>query len=72
LRKGTRNALARGRLQQFDVLVPQEDHGASSCRGVARSGGLDVHIKLPAMARLREAWQPWLVSNERAARCIAD
>ena len=30
-----------------------------------------VHIKLPAMARLREAWQPWLVSM-KATRCIAD
>src|ERR1700751_5619449 len=58
--------------QQFDVLLPQE--GQSSVFLVEAwldQSALDVHIKLPAMALLREAWQPWLVSL-KATRCTAD
>jgi quinol monooxygenase YgiN len=58
--------------QQFDVLVPQEDQSRVFLVEAWRDqAALDVHIKLPAMARLREAWQPWLVSL-KATRCIAD
>ena len=58
--------------QQFDVLVPQEDQSRVFLVEAWRDqAALDVHIKLPAMARLREAWQPWLVSM-KATRCIAD
>jgi quinol monooxygenase YgiN len=58
--------------QQFDVLVPQEDQSSVFLVEAWRDqAALDVHIKLPAMARLREAWQPWLVSM-KATRCIAD
>ena len=58
--------------QQFDVLVPQEDQSRVFLVEAWRDqAALDVHIKLPAMARLREAWQPWLVSM-KAIRCTAD
>src|SRR4029077_12027216 len=57
--------------QQFDVLVPQEDQSRVFLVEAWRDqAALDVHIKLPAMARLREAWQPWLVSM-KATGCIA-
>jgi len=32
---------------------------------------LDVHMKLPAMARLRETFTPWVVGF-KATRCTAD
>src|ERR1700746_164846 len=58
--------------QQFDVLLPPEDQSRAPLAGAWRDqSALDVHIKLPAMARLREAWQPWLVSL-KATRCTAD
>src|SRR6201984_2973915 len=58
--------------QQFDVLLPQEDRSRILLVEAWRDqAALDVHIKLPAMTRLREAWQPWLVSL-KATRLFAD
>jgi len=58
--------------QQFDVLLPQEDQRRVLLVEAWRDqAALDVHIKLPAMTRLRETWKPWIVSLE-ATRCIAD
>jgi quinol monooxygenase YgiN len=58
--------------QQFDVLVPQEDQSRVFLVEAWRDqAALDVHIKLPTMARLREAWQPWVVGM-KATRCTAD
>jgi len=58
--------------QQFDVLLPQEDQRRVLLVEAWRDeAALDVHIKLPAMARLRDTWQPWIVSL-KATRCIAD
>jgi len=58
--------------QQFDVLLPQEDQRRVLLVEAWRDeAALDVHIKLPAMTRLRDTWQPWIVSL-KATRCIAD
>ena len=58
--------------QQFDVLLPGEDQSRVLLVEAWRDQpALDVHMKLPAMARLRETWQPWLV-NLKATRCAAD
>ena len=58
--------------QQFDVLLPQEDQNRVLLVEAWRDqSALDVHMKLPAMARLRETFQPWVVSF-KATRCIAD
>jgi len=58
--------------QQFDVLLPQEDQNRVLLVEAWRDqSALDVHMKLPAMARLRETFQPWVVSF-KATRCVAD
>ena len=58
--------------QQFDVLLPQNDPSRVLLVEAWRDqAALDVHMKLPAMARLRENFTPWVVSF-KAARCIAD
>ena len=58
--------------QQFDVLLPQEDHIrvllVEAWRDLA---ALDAHSKAPTMAKLRETYQSWLVSR-KATRCTAD
>ena len=58
--------------QQFDELLPQEDHNrillVESWRDQA---ALDVHSKSPMLARTRDTYQPWLVSR-KATRCTAD
>jgi quinol monooxygenase YgiN len=54
------------------VLLPQEDQRRVLLVEAWRDqAALDVHIKLPAMTRLRETWQPWILSL-KATRCIAD
>ena len=58
--------------QQFDVLLPQEDHNRVLLVEAWRDqAALDVHLKTPMMAKLRETYQPWLVSR-KATRCTAD
>ena len=58
--------------QQFDVLLPEEDLNRIFLVEAWRDqAALDVHMKLPAMARLRETFTPWVVSF-KATRCIAD
>ena len=58
--------------QQFDVLLPQEDQSRVLLVEAWRDqAALDVHSKAPAMAKLRETYQPWLVSR-KATRCTAD
>jgi (4S)-4-hydroxy-5-phosphonooxypentane-2,3-dione isomerase len=58
--------------QQFDVLLPQEDQNRVLLVEAWRDqAALDVHMKLPAMARLRETFGPWVVSF-KATRCTAD
>ena len=58
--------------QQFDVLLPQEDHNRVLLVEAWRDqAALDVHSKAPTMAQLRETYQPWLVSR-KATRCTAD
>ncbi|MBV8119269.1 MAG: antibiotic biosynthesis monooxygenase [Alphaproteobacteria bacterium] len=58
--------------QQFDVLLPQEGQSRVFLVEAWRDQtALDVHLKLPAMARLRETFAPWVV-NTKATRCIAD
>jgi quinol monooxygenase YgiN len=58
--------------QQFDVLVPQEDQSRVLLVEAWRDqAALDVHSKAPTMAKLRESYQPWLVSRQ-ATRCTAD
>ena len=57
---------------QFDVLLPEEDQNRVFLVEAWRDqAALDVHMKLPAMARLRETFQPWVVSF-KATRCVAD
>jgi len=54
------------------VLLPQEDQNRVLLVEAWRDqSALDVHMKLPAMARLRETFQPWVVSF-KATRCVAD
>jgi quinol monooxygenase YgiN len=58
--------------QQFDVLLPQEDHSRVLLVEAWRDqAALDVHAKLPRMATMRETYEPWLVGR-KATRCIAD
>ena len=58
--------------QQFDVLMPQEDHSRVLLVEAWRDqAALDVHSKAPTMAKLRETYQPWLL-NRKATRCSAD
>ena len=58
--------------QQFDVLLPQEDHSRVFLVEAWRDqAALDVHAKAPTMAKLRETYQPWLL-NRKATRCSAD
>ena len=58
--------------QQFDVLLPQEDQSRVLLVEAWRDqAALDVHMKLPAMARLRATFEPW-VASFKATRCIAD
>jgi len=58
--------------QQFDVLLAEEDHSRVLLVEAWRDqAALDVHMKLPAMARLRETFAPWVVSF-KATRCTAD
>lgn len=58
--------------QQFDVLLPQEDHNRVLLVEAWRDQtALDVHSKAPTMAKLRGSYQPWLVSR-KATRCTAD
>ena len=58
--------------QQFDVLLPQEDHSRVLLVEAWRDqAALDVHSKAPTMAKLRETYQPWLL-NRKATRCSAD
>ena len=57
---------------QFDVLLPEEDQNRVLLVEAWRDqAALDVHMKLPAMARLRETFAPWVVST-KATRCTAD
>jgi quinol monooxygenase YgiN len=58
--------------QQFDVLLPQEDHNRVLLVEAWRDqAALDVHSKSPMLAKTREAHRPWLVNRE-ATRCTAD
>jgi quinol monooxygenase YgiN len=58
--------------QQFDVLLPQEDQNRVLLVEAWRDqGALDVHSKMPMLARTRETYQPWLISR-KVTRCIAD
>ena len=58
--------------QQFDVLLPQEDHNRVLLVEAWRDqAALDVHSKSPMLAKTRETYQPWLVSR-KATRCTAD
>jgi (4S)-4-hydroxy-5-phosphonooxypentane-2,3-dione isomerase len=58
--------------QQFDVLLPQEDHHRVLLVEAWRDqAALDVHSKSPMLAKTRETYQPWLVSR-KATRCTAD
>jgi len=58
--------------QQFDVLLPQDDQSrVFLVEAWHDQAALDVHLKLPAMARLRETFEPCVVSF-KATRCIAD
>jgi quinol monooxygenase YgiN len=58
--------------QQFDVLLPQEDHNRVLLVEAWRDQAtLDVHSKSPMLAKARETYQPWLVSC-KATRCTAD
>ena len=58
--------------QQFDVLLPQEDHNRVMLVEAWRDlAALDEHSKAPVMTKLRETYQPWLVSR-KATRCTAD
>ena len=58
--------------QQFDVLLPQEDQSCVFLVEAWREqAALDAHLKLPAMARLRETFTPWVISF-KATRCSAD
>ena len=58
--------------QQFDVLLPQEDHSRVFLVEAWRDqAALDAHSRGPMLANTRETYQPWLVSR-KATRCIAD
>jgi (4S)-4-hydroxy-5-phosphonooxypentane-2,3-dione isomerase len=58
--------------QQFDVLLPQEDHNRVLLVEAWRDQvALDVHSRSPMLAKTRETYQPWLVSR-KATRCTAD
>jgi quinol monooxygenase YgiN len=58
--------------QQFDVLLPQEDHNRVLLVEAWRDqAALDVHSKSPMLAQTRETYQPWLVTR-KATRCTAD
>lgn len=58
--------------QQFDVLLPLEDHNRVLLVEAWRDQAtLDVHSKGPMLAQTRETYQPWLVGR-KATRCIAD
>ena len=58
--------------QQFDVLLPQEDHSRVLLVEAWRDqAALDVHAKLPRMAQNQETYGPWLL-NRKATRCTAD
>jgi quinol monooxygenase YgiN len=58
--------------QQFDVLLPQEDHNRVMLVEAWRDqAALDVHSRAPVMTKLRETYQPWLMSR-KATRCTAD
>ena len=58
--------------QQFDVLLPEEDQNRVLLVEAWRDqAALDVHMKLPGMARLRETFTPW-VGGFKATRCSAD
>ena len=58
--------------QQFDVLLPQEDHNRVLLVEAWRDqAALDVHSKSPLLAQMREIYQPWLVTR-KATRCTAD
>jgi quinol monooxygenase YgiN len=58
--------------QQFDVLLPQEDHNRVLLVEAWRDQAtLDVHSKSPMLAKTRETYQSWLVSR-KATRCTAD
>ena len=57
---------------QFDLMLPQDDERHVFLVEKWRDqAALDVHLKLPAMARLRETFEPWVVSF-KATRCTAD
>jgi quinol monooxygenase YgiN len=58
--------------QQFDVLLPEQDHRRVFLVEAWRDqAALDVHSKTPALAKTRETYQPWLVTS-KVTRCIAD
>ena len=58
--------------QQFDVLLPQENHNRVLLVEAWRDqAALDVHSKSPMLAQTRETYQPWLV-NRKATRSTAD
>jgi len=58
--------------QQFDVLLPQHDPSRVFLVEAWRDqAALDVHAKLPRMARNQETYRPWLIGR-KATRCIAD
>jgi len=58
--------------QQFDVLLPEQDHRRVFLIEAWRDqAALDVHSKTPALSKTRETYQPWLVSRN-VTRCIAD
>jgi quinol monooxygenase YgiN len=58
--------------QQFDVLLPQENQNRVLLVEAWRDqAALDVHMKLPAMTRLRETFGPWVISF-KATSCTAD
>jgi (4S)-4-hydroxy-5-phosphonooxypentane-2,3-dione isomerase len=58
--------------QQFDVLLPQENHNRVLLVEAWRDqAALDLHSKSPMLTQTRETYQPWLVTR-KATRCAAD
>jgi len=72
MRGHARRSRAEDGCQQFDVLLPEQDHSRVFLVEAWRDqAALDVHAKTPTLTKTRETYQPWLVSR-KVTRCIAD
>ena len=72
MKNHARLSRAENGCQQFDVLLPQENQNRILLVEAWRDqAALDVHMKLPAMTRLRETFGPWVISF-KATSCTAD